>query len=117
MSKKIVFWGLEVDIPHYYDAIKIQGLFDQFYKTDTRLGKVKNTLLLAEFIGDEALLADVKVLKTLIDALEIIPTNDAFDASGHILGICKRIRQFLFINDKSGLLSGPLQNYFLEFVE
>lgn len=89
--------GQEVKIPHFYDAAKIQALFDSFCEPETKKDKVFNLIALADFLKLDSH-AD-----TLRDVLSLINTNMNANGSGHgvnitdeLYAICQKLRIVIF---------------------
>jgi hypothetical protein len=86
--------GQEVKIPHFYDAAKIQALFDSFCEPETKKDKVFNLIALADFLKLDSQADTLRDLLSLINAIE--SREGMASLSDDLYPICKRLQHSVF---------------------
>lgn len=101
--------GQEVKIPHFYDAAKIQALFDSFCEPETKKDKVFNLIALADFLKLDSQADTLRDLLSLINAIE--SREGMASLSDDLYPICKRLQHSVFGAFKQQANNG-LSSYF-----
>ena len=74
MSQKLIVSGTEITIPDFFDATKIQALFDSFSADDSIQCRIENLICLSRFLG---LKAEIKLLMKLLDIAQMVDNREA----------------------------------------
>lgn len=86
--------GQEVKIPHFYDAAKIQALFDSFCEPETKRDKASNLLILAEFLKLDSHADTLREVLSLLN--NNMKANGSVNIADELYTICQKFRIAIF---------------------